>query len=184
MTKAVTKIADIRPLLLRGRNDPASAFPEIRRLAASVEWPTREVAATALVEIGKRHPEAVANQARKWAADSDPNIRRAASEGLRGIVKQSPEMVWPVLEMLRADGNLYVKKSVANVLRNASNRHPDEVLAICRKWVKSQSRDTQWIVKEGLRKLRASRPSDVELIEAKSNSSPASGREGGRHEVR
>jgi 3-methyladenine DNA glycosylase AlkC len=164
MTKAVTKISDIKPLLARGREDPASAFPEIRKLAASDEWPAREVAATALVEIGKRHPEAVAKQARKWAADSNPNIRRAASEGLRGIVKQSPEMVWPVLEILRADDNLYVKKSVANILRNASNRFPDQVFAICRKWAKSKSRDTQWIVKDGLRKLRATRPAEVELI--------------------
>ena len=164
MTKAVTKLSDVRALVARGREDPGSVFAEIRKLAASDEWPAREVAATVLVEIGKRHPESVAKQARKWAEARDPNIRRAASEGLRGIVKQSPEIVWPILQVLNADGNLYVKKSVANILRNASNRYPDEVLTICRKWVKSQNRDTHWIVKEGLRKLRASRPSDVETI--------------------
>lgn len=169
MTKAVTKIADIRALLLRGRTEPDSVFPDIRRLAASPEWQTREVAATALVEIGKRHPEAVAKQARRWAALPDASIRRAASEGLRGIVKQSPEMVWPVLELLRADGNLYEKKSVANVLRNASGRCPDDVLAICRKWAESRSSDTHWIVKDGLRKLRATRPTDVEQILAEAS---------------
>ena len=161
MTKVVTKISDLKPLLRRGRTDPHSVFPEIRQLAASTAWQTREVAATALVEIGKRHAEAVANEARGWAADSNPNIRRAASEGLRGIVKLSPEMVWPVLELLRSDPSLYVRKSVASVLRNASGRYPHAVLAICRDWSTSPSVETQWIVKEGLRKLRAIRPPPV-----------------------
>lgn len=164
----ITKIADIEQLLTRGRTDPLSVFSELRRLAASDQWQTREVAATALVEIGKRHSSDVAKEARRWAADSDPNIRRAASEGLRGIIKQSPELVWPVLELLRADPNLYVKKSVANVLRNGSGRYPTEVLALCRKWVESRDTNTQWIVRDGLRKLRATRPADVELILADS----------------
>lgn len=164
----ITRIADIEQLLTRGRTDPLSVFSELRRLAASDQWQTREVAATALVEIGKRHSSDVAKEARRWAADLDPNIRRAAIEGLRGIIKQSPELVWPVLELLRADPNLYVKKSVANVLRNGSGRYPAEVLALCRKWVESRDTNTQWIVRDGLRKLRATRPADVELILADS----------------
>jgi len=42
-------------------------FPQLRELAASDQWQTREVAATALVEIGKRHPSAVLREARQWA---------------------------------------------------------------------------------------------------------------------
>ena len=164
MTKVISKIADVRDLLVRGRTNPDGAFRAIRDLAASADWQTREVAATALVEIGKRNPESVSSLARQWARDPDPNIRRAASEGLRGLVKRSPLLVWPVLEILRADENLYVKKSVANILRNASGPFPEEVLALCRKWTKSRSSDTRWIVKDGLRKLRTTRASDVEQI--------------------
>jgi hypothetical protein len=36
-----------------GRVEPDAVFPELRRLAASDQWQTREVAATALVEIAK-----------------------------------------------------------------------------------------------------------------------------------
>ncbi len=160
----ITKLSDIKPLVARGRGNPASALAEIRLLAASDQWQTREVAATALVEIGKLHPTAVAREALVWAADSDPNIRRAASEGLRGIVKQAPELVWPVLEQLRADPVLYVRKSVANILRNASGRYPHEVLARCRKWVELRDANTSWIVNDGLRKVRATHPADVEAI--------------------
>ena len=46
---------------------PEAVFPQLRELAASDQWQTREVAATALVEIGKRHPSAVLREARQWA---------------------------------------------------------------------------------------------------------------------
>ena len=157
----IAKIQDIKDLLVRGRIEPDAAFPALRKLAASDQWQTREVAATALVEIGKRHPAAVLELACRWAKDPDANVRRAASEGLRGIVKVDPDAVRPVLETLRADPELYVKKSVANVLRNASGKHADFVLAICRQWVDSGNPHTRWIVKDGLRKLKSSHPRQV-----------------------
>jgi 3-methyladenine DNA glycosylase AlkC len=160
----VTKIQDIKELLSRGRVEPDAVFPELRRLAASDQWQTREVAATALVEISKRHPAAVLQVARRWAKDRDANVRRAASEGLRGLVKTDPEAVRPVIDTLRADPELYVKKSVANVLRNASGKHPDFVLGVCRRWGRSTDPHTRWIVNDGLRKLRSSRPRDVAAL--------------------
>ena len=166
----IAKVADIKPLVEKGRVNPSSAFSELRRLAAADAWQTREVAATALVEIGKRHPEAVASEARAWAAAPDANIRRAASEGLRGIVKQDPRLVWPVLERLRADPSEYVRKSVANVLRNASSRFPVEVLARCEAWSKSADVRTRWIVKHGTRTLINTHSAEVRRILATAQS--------------
>lgn len=160
----ITKLADVKPLLARGRADPTSVFPELKRLAASSQWQTREVAATVLVELGKRHEDIIIRNALAWAGDGDANIRRAASEGLRGIVKTNPAAVRPVLERLRRDADLYVKKSVASVLRNASGKHPGLVLEICERWARERSEDTRSIVRDGLRKLRSTRPRDVEAI--------------------
>jgi 3-methyladenine DNA glycosylase AlkC len=149
----ITKIADIRPLLLTARRDPATVIGELRNLAASASWQTREVAATALVEIGKRHPTIVLAAASRWARDPDANVRRAASEGLRGIVQRDPAGVRPILEQLRADPERYVQKSVASVLRNASTKQPEFVVDLCREWARTADTITHWIVKEGLRKL-------------------------------
>jgi 3-methyladenine DNA glycosylase AlkC len=157
----IAKIRDIKELVARGRIDPGAVFEELRSLAASSQWQTREVAATALVEISRRHPSAVVREARTWARDRDGKVRRAASEGLRGVVKVDPEAVRPVLQSLRADPELYVRKSVANVLRNASVKQPDFVLDLCRLWAGSSNSHTLWIVKDGLRKLRSSRPREV-----------------------
>ena len=160
----IAKIHDIKELLARGRVEPEAVFPELRRLAASDQWQTREVAATVLVEIGKRHPAAVLDSARRWAKDHDANVRHPASEGLRGIVKVDSQAVRPILETLQTDPELYVKKSVANVLRNASGKHPELVLSICRHWSRSSNPHTEWIVKEGLRKLKGSRRRNVAAI--------------------
>jgi 3-methyladenine DNA glycosylase AlkC len=163
MASGVTKRAHIAPLIALGRVDPVAAFPEVRRLAASAEWQTREVAATALVEIAQRHPGAVLGEAARWAADADANVRRAASEGLRGLVRRDPEAVWPVLEALRADASAYVRKSVANLLRAASGSHADAVLALCRRWLTEGCGDplVRRTVTDGLRKLRATHPREV-----------------------
>ena len=160
----IARIADARSLVAAGRRDPTSAFPEIERLAASDAWQTREVAATALVEIAKHHPSVVLAAARRWALAADPNVRRMASEGLRGLVKKDPEGVRTVLELLRTESALYARKSVANVFRNASERQPEFVLAVCREWARSRDANTRWIVRHGLQKLATLRPKEAGAI--------------------
>jgi 3-methyladenine DNA glycosylase AlkC len=160
----ITKVDDIKPLLTQGRTDPESVFPHIERLATNEHWQTREVAATAMVEIGKRHAAVVVRYALAWAKSPDANLRRAASEGLRGIVKLDPAAVLPVIEALRCDSELYVKKSVANLLRNATAKHPDFVLEICRNWAASPNAHTRWIIKDGLRKLKITHPREADAI--------------------
>jgi len=160
----IIKIADVPHLVPKGRADPKAAFPEIRSLASSDNWGEREVAATALVEISKKQADAVVAEMLWWARDPDPNVRRTASEGLRGLARTTPDTVVPVLELLRADPALYVRKSVANVLRNAGKRHPGFVLDLCRRWARNGNPHTNWVVKDGLRKLRESEPEEVEQI--------------------
>jgi 3-methyladenine DNA glycosylase AlkC len=162
--KMISKIADIAPLLEQARESPEDVFPAVRALAASPQWETREVAATALVEVSKRHPGLVLKECCRMARDVDPNVRRAASEGLRGLVKKAPEEVRTVLEILKADPDRYVQKSVANVLRNASAKHPEFVLRLCEEWWATGALHTRWVVRDGLRKLKTVRPDDVASI--------------------
>jgi 3-methyladenine DNA glycosylase AlkC len=168
----IQKVADIKPLMVEGRHNPTAVLPRLRALAASTSWQEREVAATALVELTKRHPDMVLSAAAKWARARDPNVRRAASEGLRGLVQRDPESVRPVLEALREDPELYVKKSVANVLRNATRTQAAFVIRICTEWASSANPHTQWIVRDGLRKMKSTHPSGAARILA-SASRPA-----------
>ena len=82
-SRMIARIADINALVAQGRLHPASAFAESERLAQGDQWQTREVAATALVEIGKKHLQAVAATALRWSASADPDFaaRRARTCG-------------------------------------------------------------------------------------------------------
>ena len=105
-----------------------------------------------------------------WADHPDPNVRRTASEGLRHVARKTPKLVLPVISKLKADPDIYVKKSVANVLRNAGNYHPAFVLKICEEWAPQGNSHTAWIIKDGLRKLKAKHPREVEAIVASAGS--------------
>ena len=160
----VSRISDVPDLVRDGRLKPATTFPKIRSLAASTSWQEREVAATALVEISKKQGDAVLAELRQWAKEQDSNVRRAASEGLRHLARHTPDAIVPILELLRSDEDLYVRKSVANILRNAGKNHPQFVLALCRRWAQVRDKHTDWIIRDGLRKLCETEPEQVDDI--------------------
>ncbi|HEY0429034.1 MAG TPA: HEAT repeat domain-containing protein [Pyrinomonadaceae bacterium] len=144
----------MKDIVRQAIDDPKQSFPVIMKLAMSEDWKEREVAATILVETGKKRPGQVIEEMFLWADHTNPNVRRTASEGLREIARRKPELILPILEKLKRDAHIYVKKSVANVLRNAGNYHPDFVLRICSEWAADKNPHTDWIIKDGLRKLR------------------------------
>ena len=160
----ITKVSDVRDLVKQAINDPRRSFPAILKLATSEDWKEREVAASVLVEASKKKPDDIVAEMILWADHANPNVRRTASEGLRDVARKNPGVVLPVIAKLKADPNLYVKKSVANVLRNAGNYRPDFVLSVCTEWAKGKNANTDWIIKDGLRKLRAKYPKKVAEI--------------------
>ena len=160
----VTKVADVRDIVKTGVTSPRNAFPVIKALAKSEDWVEREVSATALVEISKKRADKITAEMLIWSQDRNANVRRTASEGLRHVARKNPQQVLPILEQLNTDSSLYVRKSVANVLRNAGNYDPDFVLDVCSRWATMGDPNTNWIIRDGLRKLKASRPTEVNNI--------------------
>lgn len=162
--KIVTKVSDVKELVQTVLEDPKEAFPYVIKLAESEDWKVREVAATALVEISKKRRREVVEEALGWVEDDNENVRRAAVEGLRDIARKEPNDIVAVLEKAKTDTSLYLKKSVANVLRNANKRSPDFVLNLCRTWLNLRNPDTNWIIRNGLKKLKDTHPIEVEEI--------------------
>jgi 3-methyladenine DNA glycosylase AlkC len=160
----ISRASDIPELLRDAVADLQRALPRIRKLAASSDWKEREVAATILVEASRKNPEEVLEAMDAWAGDADANVRRAASESLRGLARRDPTKILRILDRLNDDESLYVRKSVASMLRNASRKHADVVLQVARRWSREASPRTSWIVREGLKKLRASHPNEVSRL--------------------
>jgi 3-methyladenine DNA glycosylase AlkC len=164
----VTKLCDVKDIVKLVVENPKQSFPAIMKLASSEDWKEREVAATILVEGSKKRLGEITAEMMLWAEHPDANIRRTASEGLRDIARKKPEVILPVISKLKDDPNIYVKRSVANVLRNAGNYHPEFVLRVCEEWAKGRNAHTAWIIKDGLRKLKAKYSKKVEEIIASS----------------
>ena len=146
-------INDVRDVIEKGICSLHDVLPEIRKLASHEDWKKREDAATALVEISKKKEDEVVNEMKIWAENKDANIRRVASEGLRGVARRNPEKILPVIEKLKTDESLYVRKSIAALLRAISKRNPEFVIELCKKWAKLKNKNTNWIIKEGTKKL-------------------------------
>lgn len=97
-----------------------------------------------------------------WSKHENYHVRRLSSEGCRPRLpwsmalpdfKKDPSLVLPILENLKSDPELYVRKSVANNINDLAKDNPEIVLRMVSKWMKKPSRNTQWIVKQGLRSL-------------------------------
>ena len=146
-------IGDVREIIEKGIRSLNDVLPEIRKLALHKDWKKREDAATVLVEISKKKEGDVINEMIIWADDKNPDIRRAASEGLRRAAGRNPEKILPIIEKLRTDDSLYVRKSVAALFRAISKKSPDFVLDLCRKWARLKNKNTNWIIKQGIKKL-------------------------------
>ncbi|MBU4227792.1 DNA alkylation repair protein [bacterium] len=157
-------IDDVIGIIEKGIHFLNDALPEIRKLASHKDWKKREDAATALVEISKKKEDEVIREMIIWAEDKDHNIRRVASEGLRGVARRNPEKVLPVIEKLKTDDSLYVKKSVAALLKAISKKNPEFVLGLCRKWAKSKNKNTQWIIKDGMKKLSLGQQEELKSL--------------------
>ena len=95
-----------------------------------------------------------------WSKDKNENIRRFASEVTRprGVwckhideLKEKPELAITILEPLKADISRYVQNSVGNWLNDASKSKPQWVKKICKEWKKEKKKETDYIIKKGMR---------------------------------
>lgn len=109
-----------------------------------------------------KYPRKSLKYLREWVKDSQPEVRRLVSEGTRprlpwGLRLQhfvkDPTPILEFLEILKDDEELYVRRSVANNLNDISKDHPELVLDILKKWSKSLSKETDWVIKHSLRTL-------------------------------
>jgi len=105
-----------------------------------------------LVKLGIIEPNEAFPKIKQLAQSNDWKVREVAATCLVEVSKRRTTEV--IQEMLHwADDNLYIKRSVANVLRNASRYDPRFVFELCKKWALFGNPNTNWIIKDGIRKL-------------------------------
>jgi 3-methyladenine DNA glycosylase AlkC len=109
----------------------------------------------------EKYPLEVMKQMLAWSSNKNHHLRRLSTEGARPKLPWSPALrnfitdpsqSFPILENLKNDDSLYVRKSVANHLNDISKDHQELVLKTAKKW-HGKTKNTDWIVKHGLRTL-------------------------------
>jgi len=123
-------------------------------------------------------PEKTKLQMLEWSQSENEHLRRLSSEGMRPRlpwaahlpwIADNPDWIYPILDNLKADESRYVQKSVANLINDVSKNQEQWVIDLCKSWKKVQSKNTQWIIKHGLRTLLKQGNADaLELIGYKS----------------
>lgn len=157
-------IDDVRDIIKEAMEAPDKSFPKIKALAESSDWIKREDAATALVEISKKKMNEVLAEMNKWVENEDENVRRTAVESLRYIARVNQQLVLPILEKTKEDESLYVRKAISHILREISKKNADLVFDWCKKWATLKSKNTQWIIKDGTKKLSSGQQEELKSL--------------------
>ena len=100
-------------------------------------------------------PELVLPLSEKWIKDENKWIRRFGVVSLRGYKKvQITDKVFKILDLVMEDKDKDIKKAVSWVLREITKKNPDDVAEFLTRWAKANpSKDTKWIIKDGMKKL-------------------------------
>jgi len=108
-------------------------------------------------------PELVLPFSEKWIKDKNKWIRRFGVVSLLGYKKiQTTDKVFRILDSVMKEDKPDVKKAVSWILREITKRNPDEVVKFLMKWVKaSPSKDTKWIIKDGMKKLSIDKQKNI-----------------------
>ena len=142
----------------------------------------------AIYEITKRHtgeyavrpfldkyPRKMISTMKDWSQDKSFHVRRLASEGVRPRLPWAKKMerfindptpILQILENLKEDDSLFVRKSVANNLNDILKDNYKIAMRVLKKWSKSKSSETNWIIKHTLRKeIKKDNPEALQLVD-------------------
>ena len=101
------------------------------------------------------HPELVLPFSEKWTKNSNKWIKRFGVVTLRGYKRvKATDKVFKILDIVMEDDDRDIKKAVSWILREITKKNPEEVVNFLIKWAKAKpSKDTGWIVQDGMKKL-------------------------------
>ncbi len=114
-------------------------------------------------QIVYSNPELVLPLSERWIKDKNKWIRRFGVVSLREYKKVPiTDRVFRILDLVMEDKDKDVKKAVSWILREITKKNLDEVARFLMKWAKANpSKDTTWIIKDGMKKLRSNKQEKI-----------------------
>lgn len=102
----------------------------------------------------------------RWIKDENKWIKRFGVVSLLGYQKiKVTDKVFRILDSVMKENEPDVKKAVSWILREITKKNPDEVVKFLTKWAKTNpSKDTVWIIKDGMKKLSDDEQKNILLL--------------------
>jgi hypothetical protein len=147
--------------------EPDTVMTWLRELARDTRWRVREGVAIALQRLGKESMPKLLAQMKEWA-DDDHFVQRAVVAGLcePALLKNNEETV-EVLAILdhitrslasatdrRQEGFRILRQALGYGWSVAAAAAPQNAKPYLEKWLRSQDKDVEWVLKSNLSKAR------------------------------
>ena len=143
-----------------------SQLPRLRAYASDPRWRVREAVAIALQYFGDADIRKLLREMRRWATGSWYEQRAAAAALCEPRLLHDAKIVHSVLAILDAITRTVASKPDASEAFRTLRRsmgycwsvavaaYPEEGKPLMEKWLRSPSRDVQWIMRQNLQKNR------------------------------
>lgn len=112
------------------------------------------------------NPKLVLPLSEKWIRNDDKWARRFGIVTLLGYNRiKTNRKVFELLGLVMKGEDKDVRKAVSWILREITKKNPEAVFKFLMKWTKTNpNKDTRWIIKNGLKKLKESHRKEIEEI--------------------
>ena len=148
-----------------GPKNPKETLDFIPLLLSDIDnWSVCDCLAMYAVEpIVYKNSELVLPLSEKWINNGNKWIKRFGVVSLRGYKRiQITDKIFEILDGVMEDKDKDIKKAVSWILREITKKNPDEVAEFLMKWAKANpSKDTKWIIKDGMKKLRSNEQKEI-----------------------
>jgi len=148
----------------------AGALTRLRSAASDPRWRTREAVAMALQRFGAVSMDALLQEMESWSKGSMLEQRAAAAALCEPALLRDEAQGDKVLDILdeitgslqgiedrKQDGFQALRKGLGYCWSVAVAAHPQAGRPMMEKWLESDDRDVQWIMRQNLRKKRLAR---------------------------
>lgn len=118
-----------------------------------------------MAKIIMEHPDYILPILRKWAQSENKWLRRESAVYLHAFFAENSDQEitrhLEILDMLMQDKDKDVKKGVGWALREMTKNYEKELLDFIGKWIESSSKDTKWIIEDGIKKLNNEKQEEI-----------------------
>jgi 3-methyladenine DNA glycosylase AlkD len=126
-----------------------------------------QLALRVIVNLAVQNQKEVFSLMNQWISSENKWIRRLAIATLPPYIRAretESKVCLNFLDKIMHEKDRDVKKAIGWALREISKKDPKSVFEFLQKWIKVKDENTEWIIKEGMRKLQKEKQEEIKSL--------------------